>query len=79
MSLQAALIEGPPPTYRPASKIDAWLEGLPESERDAAETMLDDLARWNHVALAATFLEHGLDVNPVTLARYRKARARVAR
>lgn len=78
MSLADAAVSGPPQQKRP-NKIDAWLAGLPETERDAALKLLDPESGWDSQQLRELLLKHGLDVAYSTVNLYRKALGRVAR
>lgn len=78
MTIAAAAESGPPEVARPVGKIDAWLAGLPESEREAAETILNDPA-WQHEQIRVLFLDNGLDVSQQSLGAYRKKLRHVAR
>lgn len=71
MSLAEAASSGPTIPKRQPGKIDAWLAGLPESEREAALRILRD-PQWPHEQIVSLFLEHGLDVTGVSILRYRR-------
>lgn len=78
MTIATAAESGPPEVGRRAGKIEAWLEQLPESEREAALRILRDTA-WQHEQIRELFLENGLDVSPQSLGQYRKWLSRAAR
>lgn len=78
MTLAAAAQAGPPAVSKPVGKIDAWLAGLVESERDAALRILRDPA-WPHERIREVFLENDLDVSPQSIGAYRKRLERDAR
>jgi hypothetical protein len=71
MSIAAAAQAGPPTPARRYSKIADWLEGLDETERDAAMRILRNRA-WQHVSVRELFLENGLDVSAQSLGEYRR-------
>lgn len=78
MTLADAAASGPPYQKRP-NKIDAWLEGLPETERAAALKLLDPDSGWDSQQLRELLRKHDLDVAYSTIALYRKALRRAAR
>jgi len=74
MSLADEVKAGPPKrTTGFRSRIDIWLEGLPEQDREAAIDVLKD-PKWTARAAADLFARNGLDVSPVTLGAYRRNR-----
>lgn len=67
MSLRDKLATPPAPTRRP-KLMDAWMSGLPDEERAAADEMLRD-HRWTHIELRKAFIEEGAPEIGVTTFR----------
>jgi hypothetical protein len=78
MSLVAAAQAGPPAPAKRYGKIDSWLAGLEESERDAALRILRDPA-WEHERIRELFLANDLEVSPQSIGQYRKKLERESR